>query len=89
FENIIYYKNNDTMQASEIVIVKFKDNKQAANFKEAMLTRIKNQHTIFDGYIEKEETLLNSAIIDLQANYALYVVGEDATAIDKRFVQAL
>ena len=89
FESIVYYKNTDTMKASEVVIVKFKDNKQSSVFKDAMKSRIENQKNVFGGYIEEEEGYLNKAVIDIQANYALYAVGEDAQTLMKQFESAL
>lgn len=89
YSNIVYFKNIDSMQASEILIVKFSSNDQASKFKEVMNQRIENQKNIFDGYIESESNLLKNAIIDVQANYAIYVVSQDANTILSQFRRAL
>lgn len=89
YENIIYYKNTDVMQADEIVIVKFKDHSQQKDFNEAMDQRVSEQENIFSGYAPAEEEKLKSSIIDIQANYALYVVSSDAQTIDEQFLQSL
>ena len=89
YKSCIYYKIDDAMQASEFVIVQFKDHSQQEAFQKTIQTRIENQKGIFEGYAPKQADLLKNAIIDIQGNYALYVVKDDAKTMDSQFLSAL
>lgn len=85
YENIIYYKDIDALKSREFVIVKFKNSKQASYFKLNIENRIENQINVFDGYAQDQADLLKEAVIDIQSNYALYVVLENAKEVDNAF----
>ena len=89
YENIIYYKDIDALKSIEFVIVKFKNSKQASYFKLNIENRIENQINVFDGYAQDQADLLKEAVIDIQSNYALYVVLENAKEVDNAFLLAL
>ncbi len=89
YENIIYYKDIDALKSREFVIVKFKNSKQASFFKLNIENRIENQINVFDGYAQNQADLLKEAVIDIQSNYALYVVLENAKEVDNAFLLAL
>ena len=89
YENIIYYKDIDALKSREFVIVKFKNSKQASYFKLNIENRIENQINVFDGYAQDQADLLKEAVIDIQSNYALYVVLENAKEVDNVFLLAL
>ena len=89
YENIIYYKDIDALKSKEFVIVKFKNSKQASYFKLNIENRIENQINVFDGYAQDQADLLKEAVIDIQSNYALYVVLENAKEVDNAFLLAL
>ena len=89
YENIIYYKDIDALKSREFVIVKFKNSKQASYFKLNIENRIENQINVFDGYAQDQADLLKEAVNDIQSNYALYVVLENAKEVDNAFLLAL
>lgn len=89
YEAITYYKNNDDMQASEIVVVQFKENNQSSSFEEAMNKRIENQNNIYASYLPKQATLVKNAVIYTQANYGIYVVNQNTDAILSSFKESL
>lgn len=89
YEKILYYKSTDTMQADEIVLVQFKDKSQHILFKDTLQKHIQDQMRLFQGYAPAEEDKCKNAIIDIRANYALYVVSADAQKIDRAFQKAL
>lgn len=89
YENIIYYMDIDALKSREFVIVKFKNSKQASYFKLNIENRIENQINVFDGYAQDQADLLKEAVIDIQSNYALYVVLENAKEVDNAFLLAL
>lgn len=89
FEGITYYKNKDPMQGSEIVIAKFQNNEQKAEFENAIETRIESQKNIYEGYLPEEATRVSNAVVYVQANYGIYIVSDDASAILSRFQASL
>lgn len=89
YQNISYYKNKDDMQASEIVIVKFKNNSQDQAFTDAMESRMDDQANIYDGYLPKQATLVKKGVTYTQANYGIYVVNRKTDAIVEDFKDAL
>lgn len=89
FESIIFYRNNDPMQASEFVLVKFKDMNQSQSFEECMHDRIDSQIDIFEGYIDEEVSLLKKAVILVDGNYALYAVGDFTNTVQSQFLESI
>ena len=89
YTSITYYKNNDDMQASEIVVVQFKENSQASSFEQAMEKRVDNQNNIYASYLPKQATLVKNAVIYTQANYGIYVVNKDTDTIVSSFKESL
>ncbi len=89
YNNIVYLKDTNSMGASEIVIVEFKNNQQAKAFEEAMRNRQKAQKNVFDGYIEEQATLVKKSIIYTRANYGIFIVHSDCETILTQFKEAL
>ena len=89
FENIIYYKSQDALNADEIVLVQFKSIDDAKIFEEKMEARIDEQRNIFSGYAPEQEDKLKNSIIDVQMNYACMVVSQDVKTIHDQFLRSL
>lgn len=89
YEQIVYYKVDDPMQASEYVIVKFKDPKDANGFKEAIEKRINEQINLYQGYAPEQVQLLENHILDIQANYGFYAVGSFSKQMHEQFLSSL
>ena len=77
------------MQSSEIVIVQFKSDDQADDFKQAMQKHVDDQIKIFDGYLPKEADLLKQCKIVTQANYGIYVTNKKADTVVNNWQQSL
>lgn len=89
YDGSVYYKSDDAMSAREFIIVKFKDHSQQDAFKETIEKRINSQKGIFEGYAPDQAELLKNAVIDINGNYALYAVKEDAATMNDQFLKAL
>lgn len=89
YQSISYYKNKDDMEASELVVVQFKDHGQAQAFSDAMEKRMQNQENTYGGYLPKQADLVKKGVVYTQANYGLYVVNKDADQILTNFKDAL
>ena len=81
YQSISYYKNKDDMEASELVVVQFKDHGQAQAFSDAMEKRMQNQENTYGGYLPKQADLVKKGVVYTQANYGLYVVNKDSRFI--------
>ncbi len=89
FEGTVYYMPTSNLYATEMLIVKMKDADQAEELEAAIELRIASQSNIFDGYMSDQYALCGDAIVDINGNYALYAVGENAENADKAFKKAL
>lgn len=89
YERIAYFKIDDVMQANEYVLVQFKDPDQKNAFQQAIESRIAEQTNLYDGYAPDQVQLLKQAVVDIQANYALYVVDTNAKTMDEQFLESL
>lgn len=89
YEDIVYYKQQDTMKSDELVIVKFKSHDQQDSFKKTMNEHTKNQKNIYEGYAPKEAEKLKNSICHVQANYGIYVVSNKSKEMDSQFIESL
>ena len=89
YESVVLYFPISNMDAEELLIVKVKDVSQAEEVEEACLERQNTQIGIFEGYAPEQLSLCENAVLDVQGNYILYVVHENADAIDSAFKKAL
>ena len=89
YEAVILYFPISNMDAEELLIVKLNDVSQADEVGAAMEERQQTQIGIYEGYAPEQLSLCENAIIDVQGNYILYVVHENAEAIDAAFRNAL
>lgn len=89
YENIVYYKTSNPLGADEIVLVKFKSDKDHNEFEKAIQDRVKEQENVFSGYAPEEEEKLKKALIDLQANYGIYVVSNECDKFHTQFLESL
>ena len=58
-------------------------------FQQAIESRIAEQTNLYDGYAPDQVQLLKQAVVDIQANYALYVVDTNAKTMDEKFLESL
>ena len=89
YEGIMLYYPTTNMGAEEILLVKLADQAQSETVQAAIAGRLATQKKSFDGYGEAQTALLNAAVTDVQGNYILFVVNEDAQAIDTAFKGSL
>lgn len=89
YKGIYYCKASDTMKADEIVLVEFSNNEQAKDFVSKIENYRDERIRVFAGYAPDQEDLLKKSIIEVQANYAVFLVNEDASSILMRFRTAI
>lgn len=88
-EGILYYANDNIMDVSELLIVKLKDEADAAAFKAAVEEHVTNQENLFKNYAPDQYALLKESIIEVSGNTLFYCTSTDAKAFYNAFKQAL
>ena len=88
-EGILYYANDNIMDVSELLIVKLKDEADAAVFKAAVEEHVTNQENLFKNYAPDQYALLKESIIEVSGNTLFYCTSKDAKAFYNAFKQAL
>jgi len=89
YEEVVLYFPLTNMDPQELLIIRLQDPSQAEDVVSAMKRRQETQTGIFEGYAPEQLALCEQAIIDVQGNYVLYVVHEDAELIDRIFRESL
>ena len=79
YEGLILFYPTTNMGAEEVLVVKLRDVDQAEAVRAAVEKRLETQKTSFDGYgIEQFDLLTNHSILEVQGNFMLFVVSQDA-----------
>ncbi len=89
YEGLTLYYPTTNMGAEEIFLVKLADQSQKEAVLAAVNERLAGQKKAFDGYGVGQTELLNASVIDDRGNYILFVVNQDAAAIDAAFAGSL
>lgn len=89
YEQVAFYRTSDALNASELLIVQFKEDGQAADFKQKIGERMRSQEKIYAGYAPEQEQLVKDGIVFVRANYALYMVGAQVSLAKQQFAQGL
>ena len=78
-----------SMGARELLIVKLSDLSQQKSVSDAIQARKQTQMKSFEGYGIEQYDLLSNSIMEVQGNYILFVVHENAAAAAQAFLKAL
>lgn len=89
YAGVVLYAPVTNMDAEELLIVKLQDVSQQETVEQAVQARLKTQKTSFDGYGVEQFALLEQSVVDVEGNYVLFVVGENAGKAQKAFLAAL
>lgn len=79
-EDYIYYSPLSSMDASEILVVKFSNSKLANKYKSSVENRIVKRVEMYRSYRPEEAEILDNSIIEIKGNYLIFVASKD---IDK------
>ena len=85
---LLYYPSTN-MGARELLIVKLSDLSQQKSVSDAIQARKQTQMKSFEGYGIEQYDLLSNSIMEVQGNYILFVVHENAAAAAQAFLKAL
>lgn len=89
YEDVVLYFPVTNMDPQELLIIRLQDPSQAESVVSAIKKRQETQIGIYEGYAPEQLALCEQGIVDVQGNYILYVVHEDAELIDGIFRDSL
>ncbi len=89
YDGVVLYAPETSMDAEELLLVRLADDAQAEEVTAAIEERLVTQKNSFEGYGIEQFALLENAVLDVQGNYILYVVGADAAKADQAFRDSL
>lgn len=85
---LLYYPATN-MGARELLLVKLSDLSQQTSVSDAIQARRQTQMKSFEGYGVEQYDLLTNSVVEIQGNYILFVVHENASAAAQAFLKAL
>lgn len=90
YESVVLYAPKTNMDAEELLLIKLQSTDQAEAAADACEQRRQSQKDVFEGYGPEQYDLLeNHYVLDVQGNYILYIVGDNAAAADRAFRDSL
>lgn len=89
YEGAVLIAPKDNMDVHEMFLVKLKDVSQADEVKSAIEERLHTQTVSFEGYGAEQTALLKAHVLEVKGNYVFFMVGENATAAHKAFLESL
>lgn len=89
YADVMLYVSGSNMEVEEVLLVKLKDTTQAEAVETAVNERLDKQLESFEGYGPEQCKLLEDHVLDIQGNYILFVVHQEAKAADKAFQKSL
>ena len=79
-EEFVYFSPLSSMDASELLIVKFKNSQLANKYKKSVDDRVTKRYDMYRSYRPEEAELLSKSITQIRGNYLIFVASRD---IDK------
>lgn len=89
YAEVCIYVPSSSMEASELLIIKVKDQSQVDTIETAIDSRIQKQSDGFKDYAPEQYGLLQNYEISTRGNYVFYVVGKDAYDMKKEFKKSI
>lgn len=88
-DGCLLYFPTTNMGARELLLVKLSDLSQQTSVSDAIQARRQTQMKSFEGYGVEQYDLLTNSVVEIQGNYILFVVHENASAAAQAFLKAL
>lgn len=89
YDGAVLYAPQDNMDVHELFVVKLKDVSQQETIERAIEERLDTQIKSFEGYGAEQVALLKKHVLEVKGNYVFYMVGENAQAARKAFLNSL
>ena len=88
-DGIAYYKNENIMDVTELLLVKVANEADAASVAEGIQNHVANQKNLNKNYAPQQYSLLQNSIIAVSGNTVFYCTAENANAVYEAFQKAL
>ncbi|MGL4731059.1 MAG: DUF4358 domain-containing protein [Clostridium sp.] len=88
-EEFSYYMPTTNLQASQVAVIKVKDESKVDSIKEEIESTVNKNGEDFKGYLPDEYFLVENKAIESERNYILLAVSKDADKIEQAFEDAL
>ncbi|MGN0709650.1 MAG: DUF4358 domain-containing protein [Anaerovoracaceae bacterium] len=89
YAGVLYYKSEDAMNATELVIVKVSNKSDLDGVQDEMEDRIQSQLKIFEGYAPEQVALLNNAVITKRGSYIFYCTAKQPEKYEEVFLNVI
>lgn len=89
YEEVSIYVPSSNMEASELLIIKMKDESQIDTIEASVDSRIEKQSSGFKDYAPEQYGLVQSYEFSIKGNYAFFAISEDAHEMKKQFKDAI
>ena len=89
YDGVMLKYPSTNMNVNEVFLVKLKNPEQQEQVQAAMEKRLATQKNNFDGYGTNQYSILEKSVIDMQGNYAMFVVSEKTAPTVKAFEKSL
>ncbi len=84
-EGVVYYRNDNIMDVSELLIVKLNDKTDSDEFKSAVESYVADRKNLYKNYAPQQFALLENCIIDSNGNTLFYCTSKNAEKYYKEF----
>lgn len=89
YEEVLLYKPQSTMDVTELLIVKVKDDSQIESLEDSIDSRLNYQLQSFSGYGPEQCGLLNNYELKVKGNFVFFAVSEKAEEIKEAFLDSI
>lgn len=89
YDGVVLYCGTSNMDVQELLIVRMKDDSQADTVRDAMQKRVDTQTQSFEGYGVSQTKLLKDSVLDVQGNYAMLCINNNAKEADEAYRKSL
>ena len=89
YAGVAYYSAGSNIMASEVLLVRVKNESQVHEITDAVDGRIESRKNDFASYLPEQSALLDNAKISVRGNYIFYAVSEKAESYLNAFSRSL
>lgn len=89
YASVMYYKSKESLDVSEILIVKAKNRSDLDAVQDAVDERINSQISTFDSYGPSQVAMLKNAVVVKKGKYLFYCVSKNPDKYEEVFKHAI
>lgn len=89
YDGAIYYGHQSVMDCEKILVIKLSDSSQGKELMKTVKSIRTSDMDMFKAYAPDQYKLLSECVIEQKGNYFIYVVSDDARAVEKAFADCI